>query len=327
MRPESPSQPPAPEHSGVFAAAGTTSTASATSASQSCLAAALEDELRDSLAAARAARTTHPPALTQPDAQTDRPSVGTSIRELYSCLQTPLFPRHANRDFFSALQAAPNKVTLRAVLASPTALRELPHFLACIQTLQRRRIEVDVRFIVVRWEDLADARRESQHQRDLRFQSVVHTVRDRVSDEGFAKHSVTAIDVELNIRTGRIASPPDFKDWSDQTSDAAEAHQKGMTSRYVDEDLARDVAWITDSREPGDAADQRASEQRLIDLATRRAVAVRIANEFDDRPGDEDHAFAMMTSEPTRRLVKCYRPEVTVLNVAIGDVETYSAAS
>ncbi len=313
MRPESPSQPPAPKHSGVFAA-------SAVCANEAGLTAALEHDLRDSLDAARAARA----------AATENASIGGVIRDLYARLQTPLFPKNANRDFFSALQTTPNKVTLRVVLGSPTALRELPHFLECIATLQQRRIEVDARFTVVRWEELSDARRESPHARNLHFEAVVHTVRESVHEAGFSKDAVVAIDVELNARTGQIASPPDFKDWSDQAQDAADAaglSDNDASSRHVEKDLARDVEWITEFFRRDDSSREREPEQRLIDIAIRRAVAVRIANEFDARPADEDHAFAIMTSERTRRLIKCYRPEIPVLNVATDPEHAYSVAS
>src|SRR5581483_4816933 len=163
--------------------------------------------------------------------------------DLYGLLRTPIFPKRSYLEVASWLREASvedgGTVHLRTVLASPTAVDEAGSFLRCADTFRRHGFQVELKLLLVRWENLVEVAEISAEERQAFFDEQVRSVRQQVAAADFSPDAVVPVDVEAAPDSPAITAPADFKEWSDRVLAAV----SDLSS--ADAALSRDLLWIT----------------------------------------------------------------------------------
>jgi hypothetical protein len=194
---------------------------------------------------------------------------------------------------------------LHCVLASPTAEAEIGAFMACAAAFKRYGFAPRVTVLLVQWENLVDARCRDELARARAFARQTWAVTEVTRQAGFAG-AVVPVRVEIDVESGAIAQPCDFRASWDLVVQALDA------PRRADPALARDLAWCTGFYARQHSLRQLGEQQVLLDLALRRAVGARVPAADEAAPG---RIPLLVTSELHKRFLPCYAAAVPILNV------------
>jgi hypothetical protein len=225
--------------------------------------------------------------------------------DVFGLLRTPVHPRHRGRRAVASTLAevalgAREPLTLRGVLASPTAEEELPFFLR-LAGLFRERVSTHLGFLLVRWENLdaplgVDA-----------FGSAVSSVRRTIAEAGWSEADVDPVEIETaELCAPPIVAPGDFADAWSEVDHAARGHAGD------DGQLVRDVAWITAFYERQRSLSKHGGRQPLFDLAVRRGIGKRLRGQAMGT----GHTL-MLASELHHRFLPCYDAAFPILDVDV----------
>ncbi len=238
-----------------------------------------------------------------------RERVTALAAELYALLRTPIFPKGRYRALAEALVSAASSgdasLDLHCVLASPTAEAEIGAFMACAAAFKRCGFAPRVTLLMVQWENLVDARCRDELSRARAFARQTWVVAEAARQAGFAG-AVVPVRVEIDVASGEIAQPCDFRASWDLVVQALDA------PRRADPALARDLAWCTDFYARQHSLRQLGERQVLLDLAIRRAVGARVPAVDAAAPG---RMPLLVTSELHKRFLPCYGADVPILNI------------
>lgn len=246
------------------------------------------------------------------------PNLLALSEDLYPRLRGPVHPKRAYKELADALLATSRSsrpVRLRAVLASPTAVAEVPSFLATAQIFVRHGLPVELRALLVRWENLIDSESTAGALRDERFQGQLAAVQRAFTKHGFDPAAVEPVDIGLDLAGGELRHPCDaalvYRQVAEARSDLATAEPG----------LGRDLAWLTGFYERQASLRRLGLQQPLVDLALRRYVGGRFSHEAKASTATDGAApgpaLFMLTSELHKRFLNCYSASVPILNISL----------
>jgi CRP-like cAMP-binding protein len=225
-------------------------------------------------------------------------------------LRSPLMPRRAYgawaKSLHELLVGSNRTLDLRMVLASPTALAELPDFLAVARLVRDAGFSVTPRLLVVRWENWVDVRELTHEARREAFHECLRELEAATAAAGFPDARITPIDIEAAPTLDQVVAPEDFATVFRRVAAAATNIADGEAG------LVRNLLWIS-----GFYARQR-SLQRLgpvqppFDLAIRMAIGERVA------AMPAEGVALLLTSELNQRFLNCYGPDLSIANIALG---------
>jgi CRP-like cAMP-binding protein len=235
--------------------------------------------------------------------------------DLYARMRSTVHPKKGHDAAAGAIAAAAlsgRPLPLRAVLASPTAVAELPSFLRFAELFRARGVAVELRALLVRWENLEEVRDVPPEVRDETFRAQVAAVRDALEAAGFPRDAVDPADVAVAMETGAVEAPADAAAAFDEIARAA------ADLSAVDPAVARDLVWITGFYDRQASLKRLGPRQPPLDLTLRRCVGKRIMDEARALGGASGPPPLMLTSELHKRFLPCYSASVPILNIALG---------
>lgn len=235
--------------------------------------------------------------------------------DLYARMRSTVHPKKAHDAAAGAIAAASlsgRPLQLRAVLASPTAVAELPSFLRFAALFRARGVAVELRALLVRWENLEEVRGAAPELRDEAFQAQVAAVRDALESAGFPRDTVDLVEVAVDMVNGAVEAPADAAAAFDEIARAA------ADLSAVDPAVARDLVWINGFYERQASLKRLGPRQPPLDLTLRRCVGKRISDEARALGGEAGPPLLMLTSELHKRFLTCYAASVPMLNIALG---------
>lgn len=233
-----------------------------------------------------------------------RRALTTVISEIHARLHSPIHPRIVGREqlvhTLIAGVADNVPVTLRIVLAAPSAERELPGFLELARALQGH-LRVRLEPLLVRWSDL------NHPISDHEFQRVAASLHTMLAQGGN----------QATLELADIRAAATDRATIDAPIDVAAAQQevtRAIAHGTTDQRLLDDLAWIHTFHTRHDSLSDSDShpDQPLLDLAIRRAIGRRLSA----GRVDNTHTIAA-TSEPHRRFLPCYATSTTILNLRL----------
>jgi hypothetical protein len=238
-----------------------------------------------------------------------REHIAALAGDLYALLRTPIFPKGRYRAVAEALAGAASTenapLDLHCVLASPTAEAEIGAFMECAAAFKRYGFAPRVTLLMVQWENLVDARCRDELSRARAFARQTWAVTEAARQAGFAG-AVVPVRVEIDVESGEIAQPCDFRASWDLVVQALDAPRRAEPA------LARDLTWCTDFYARQHSLRQLGERQVLLDLAIRRAVGARVPAAHEAAPG---RMPLLVTSELHKRFLPCYAADVPILNI------------
>jgi hypothetical protein len=227
------------------------------------------------------------------------------LADIYELLRTPIHPHHHGRDLVAAEVAraareGADALTLRGVLASPTAHSELPFFLRLAE-LFRARLPTRLEFLLVRWDDADDPADEEG------FHRIAEGVRRTVDDGGWPPDAVEPVDVQ-SARPGEppVTAPDDFALAWREVEHAAAGGSTPVPR------LDHDLKWITGFYERQRSLRRHGDRQPLFDLALRRGIGRRLSRREPESPQP-----LIIASELHHRFLPCYDASVPILDVDV----------
>jgi len=226
---------------------------------------------------------------------------------LYSALRSPVFPKkgymplaEALADCFSRSRA----LRVRGVLASPTAIHEVPFFLKAADTFRTHGLEVDLRFLMVRWENFVDVCDQPLDERASTFEAQVSEVRAVLARHDWSDAKVDAIDVAVGRDNQTLRAPRDFE----ESIARLEAGAKDMSA--LPPRVSKDLLWITGFYARQASLHRLGEFQPRLDLALRRAIGRRFSAETGG-------PAVMLTSELNKRFLPCYDAALPMMNINV----------
>ena len=256
-------------------------------------------------------------ALTaEPVARAGWPDEAAGLAEaLYARLRTPIQPKRGHVELGQLLRRARlhpyGEVRLGAVLASPTAARELPYFLDTAELFRRQGFRTRLKLLMVRWENQVEMAPFDAATRQAIWESQVRAVEAILQERRLPGVELTTASLEVDPATGTMSGPTAFVESCEQVAAAA------RDLHAAPADLARDLLWITGFYARQESLSRLGEQQPLTDLAIRRAIGRVYGDLFAIGPRDVPLASAMVTSELNRRFVGCYASRVPVVNIAV----------
>ncbi|MFT3922331.1 MAG: cyclic nucleotide-binding domain-containing protein [Myxococcales bacterium] len=229
---------------------------------------------------------------------------------LMGSLRSPLSPRRSHAALANALYdnvlEGKRPIDLRMVLASPTALTELPDFLAVARLVRDAGFAVTLHLLAVRWENWVDVSGEPPETRQATFRSCLDGLRGAADAAGFPQAVVMPVDVEAAAALESIVAPPDFAAMFQRVAQAT------TNLAEADAGLVRNLLWISGFYGRQRSLQRLGPVQPPMDLAIRMAVGQRASS----MPAT---GFALLlTSELNQRFLECYRAELPIANIALG---------
>ena len=237
------------------------------------------------------------------------------IQNLYPLLRSQIFPKKGYLYLAESLYRTALKnestVHLRVVLASPTAVAEIGHFLQCANIFRKHGFKLDLKLLLVRWENLIDARNKKASFRQMVFEQQIQDVRYIIVEENFSEAELIPVNVEVDCDSGALLGPQDFCECFDQVLRASHNPDD------ADSTLLRDLLWSTNFYGRQASLSRLGKEQVLIDLAIRRAIGRRFYTEYSFLEQKESKVFAMLTSELNKSLLRCYNSTIPTINIDV----------
>jgi CRP-like cAMP-binding protein len=228
---------------------------------------------------------------------------------LYSRLRSTIQPKKGHLLVAGAIAAAVAQgrpVRLRAVLASPTAVAEVPSFLRVASLFREYGFRVDLRALLVRWENLVDVEQITAETRGMMFNDVVASVRHAFGAADFDPSGVEPVNIEVSFADGILTAPPEPAKIFESIV------QAGADLSRAEATLGRDLVWITGFYERQASLNRLGPRQPLIDLALRRYIGAYFSTE-----ANSEAALFMLTSELHKRFLGCYGASVPMLNIQL----------
>lgn len=201
-----------------------------------------------------------------------------------------------------------------AVLASPTAEREAPYFIQCARLLRMRYGIAQFDFLLIRWENVLTQERQPEHQRRAVFHRIVQATRRLLTVHAGVPWRLHAVDVVIDDAPEAVISAP--RDFA-LAGEIVRLAARSGTHQAVSETLRQDLEWTIDFYRRKASLSRLGPRQPLIDLAIRREIG-RALSVGTLWCGQKLARWPIcLTSELTRRLVKCYRFEIANLNLDV----------
>lgn len=201
-----------------------------------------------------------------------------------------------------------------ALLASPTAEREVPYFVQCARLLHMRFGIEQFDVVLVRWENVLEQQHQPEHQRQAVFHRIVQATRRLLTVHAWIPSRLHAVDVVIDdVPEAVISAPRDFA----LADEAVRLAVRSGSPQAVPETLRQDLQWTIDFYGRKASLSRLGPRQPLIDLAIRREIgrALSIGTLWC---GQKLPRWPIcLTSELTRRLVKCYHFEIANLNLGV----------
>lgn len=226
---------------------------------------------------------------------------------LYRAMRSPVFPKKGYVPLANALAACFSQsraLRLRGVLASPTAIHEVPFFLKAADTFRKHGLAVDLRFLMVRWENFVDVHDQPLDQRASTFEAQVSEVRATVARHEWSEAVVEPIDVAVGNGNQTLRAPRDFE----ESIARLEAGAKDMSA--LPPRVSKDLLWITGFYARQASLHRLGEFQPRLDLAMRRAIGRRFSAETGG-------PAVMLTSELNKRFLPCYDAALPMMNINV----------
>lgn len=229
------------------------------------------------------------------------------LEQMYRRLRTPVFPKKYNKTLVNSIHKAysgEKKLSIRGILASPTAKEEIPFFLRVMKIFESHHTFCDFELLLVRWDYL----NSPQSKED--FEKTVESVKDCITLYGYSRNILNVVDINVEIDSEKAEGPANFKEWFNKINIA---DQQDIN---ISKDLNTDLIWITQFYNRQKSLQDLGKKQALFDLAIRRYVGDRFSNEFMNSKNSET-PFLILTSELNRRFLKCYRTTLPIANILV----------
>lgn len=237
------------------------------------------------------------------------------IWKFYSLLRSPIFPKKSYlslaKSLYKNIVETRGTIYLRAVLASPTAAAEIESFLRCASIFRQYSFNVNLTFLLVRWESLVEVQDQSADFLQKVFEQQVLYVREIVRKHDWSHARVAPINVLLDYDSGSIVSPYDFQESFSQV------FKMVQNLKSADSRLSKDVQWITGFYDRQTSLKWLGKKQAFLDLAIRRAIGRYIYKEYTSFEQKEDKTFMVLTSELNKRLLTCYDLSIPLVNIEV----------
>jgi hypothetical protein len=237
------------------------------------------------------------------------------IEEVYECLRSKIFPKKRYRSLAEFLDSAAtkpssNNISIRAVLASPTALKELPYFINYANIYKKYGFNIDLKFFMVRWEYLNEAQSLDQPTLDSIYQEQSLDVKKALINKGWEDAELIPVNTEIDFPTGKVTSPSDFHDCNHEVMSAKSTLPPNTR-------LSSDINWVENFYNKQDSLQTLGKEQAFCDLVIRRAIGKRISEEYSAFAANKNHYYMMLTSELNGRFLRCYDTLATIHNLSM----------
>jgi hypothetical protein len=236
----------------------------------------------------------------------------TTAQRLLTALKNKSWGKHVaglKCDLASTLlrmATAPGRIAV--VLASTTALRELPFFLGAASALQAYSDTLSLELFVFRWESVCTIGVPVEI-RNAEFDATLDHVSSLVRTT-CAPFELHAVDVQLaGDDYPTLVGPQQF-----ETADREILLAKS-TPGHADPSLLDDVKWMESFYARQESFSKYGERQATLDLAMRRGIGRTLTEAFSNT------ATVVLASERKARLTKCYRLDAPAINVFIPSAE------
>lgn len=229
--------------------------------------------------------------------------------ELYDLLRTPFYPKKWNKELVDVVHKSYRQgktLRIRGVLASPTAVSEVPYFIHVMKTFMKYEVPIESQLLLVQWEQI-EASQKVFSETSCSFQVIADHVRECIMEAGLPGEILSVVDISHEKESEMISAPLDFKEWSQRVSLAEQ-------SQNISKDLKTDLNWITGFYQRQESLQSSGRKQALFDLMIRRAIGDRFSKELQQ---ENDESYLMLTSELNKRFLKCYRSKLPIANILV----------
>lgn len=197
------------------------------------------------------------------------------------------------------------------VLASVTAVEELPYFLKFIDFWHDQGFEIKANFLLVRWENLVEVEHLDFPERNKQFIRELDALNALISG-----HVVESKIIPINW----VHSKEEDLELTDEIchffDHILEVFQMVNYQDKLDNVLKRDINWIVHFYERQDSLKALGKKQALLDLAIRRAIGHYVEKQWVSQ--QEHDLYLLITSELNKRFLDCYNSSTPITNIKVG---------